>query len=142
MVFTGGLRFEKGSEILAEAISVFAKRHSDTHFIVQAPPVESDQSAANYLSNIQQVELIQENFQDKNSYYSQFCRAHFILMPYDPEIYAHCTSGIFIEALGLGRPVITTDGTWMAHQLRKWPAAGLTMDSYSDSALLDRGEPI
>lgn len=135
--FYGGLRFEKGSRILAEAISVFAKRHSDTHFIVQAPSAESDQHAANYLSKIQQVELIRENFKDKNSYYSQFCRAHFILLPYDPASYAFRTSGVFIEALGLGRPVITTDRTWMAHQLRKWPAAGLVMASYSASALLD-----
>ena len=135
--FYGGLRFEKGSQILAEAIAVFAKFHPDTHFIVHAPLTESDQRAVNYLANIQQVELIQENFEDKNSYYSQFCRAHFILMPYDPAIYAFRTSGVFIEALGLGRPVITTDGTWMTHQLRKWPAAGLTMASYSAGALLD-----
>jgi hypothetical protein len=135
--FYGGLRAEKGSRLLAEAISAFAERHSDTLFIVHAPRKECDEIAVNHLSNSQQVSLIRTNFKDKDAYFSQFCRAHFILLPYDPAIYALRTSGILIEALGLGRPVITTCGTWMAHQLRRRSAAGLTMASYSSSALYD-----
>jgi glycosyltransferase involved in cell wall biosynthesis len=135
--FYGGLRPEKGSRPLAEAISAFAERYSDTHFIVHAPWNECDEISVSHLSNSQQVELIRTNFKDKDAYFDQFCRAHFVLLPYDPAIYAHRTSGVFIEALGIGRPVITTCGTWMAHQLGKWSAAGLTMASYSASALYD-----
>jgi hypothetical protein len=81
--------------------------------------------------------LIRENFESKDQYFTQFCRANVILLPYDPDIYALRTSSVFLEALGLGRLVITTNGTWMAHELGKRSASGLTMQSYTAQALRD-----
>jgi len=136
--FYGGLRPEKGSRILAEAVSSFLRRYPDAQFIVHAPRLPGcDEIAAQQLSHLSQVELIRSDFRDKDAYFSQFCRAHFVLLPYDPAAYALRTSGILIEAIGLGRRVITTDGTWMANQLHKRPAAGVMMASYSAQALYD-----
>jgi glycosyltransferase involved in cell wall biosynthesis len=135
--FYGGLRMEKGSRILAEALSSFTTRYLDTNFIVQAPPPENDETALQQLASIPHVEIVRTKFKTKDSYFEEFCRSHFILLPYDPANYAVRTSTVFIEALGLGRPVITTNGTWMAHQLRQRPEAGLVMASYSAGALFD-----
>jgi glycosyl transferase family 1 len=136
--FYGGLRVEKGSQLLAEAISSFTQHtYSATRFIVHAPRMECDEIASRRLADCNRVQLIRTNFRNKDEYFTEFCRANVILLPYDPHIYALRTSGIFIEALGLGRPVITTDGTWMAHQLRTRSATGLTMASYSAKALCD-----
>jgi len=136
--FYGGLRVEKGSQLLAEAIPAYTqKQYSDTRFIVHAPRRECDEIAAQCLSNLPRVELIRENFESKDQYFTQFCRANVILLPYDPDIYALRTSSVFLEALGLGRLVITTNGTWMAHELGKRSASGLTMQSYTAQALRD-----
>lgn len=136
--FYGGLRMEKGSRILSDAVLPFMDRHPDTKFIVQAPHLETDEIALRQLSINPRIEIIRTKFKTRNEYFSQLCRSHFILLPYDPCDYAGRTSTIFIEALGLGRPVITTDATWMAHQLRQRPtAAGLIMQSYSAAALYD-----
>ena len=135
--FYGGLRIEKGSRILAEAILRFVDRYSDTKFIVQAPYKDTDEIALRQLSVNPKIEIIRTNFKTKNEYFMQFCRSHVILLPYNPSDYRGRTSTVFIEALGLGRRVITTDATWMAHQLRRRPAAGLIMASYSAGALYD-----
>jgi glycosyltransferase involved in cell wall biosynthesis len=133
--FYGGLRNEKGARILAETIPVFIRQYPDTHFIVHAPKFESDEIAVCQLSNLSQVELIRSSFPRKSDYFAQMCRAHFVLLPYDPGPYAVRTSGIVLEALGLGRGVITTDGSWLAHELLKFSGAGVTMQSFSANAL-------
>jgi glycosyltransferase involved in cell wall biosynthesis len=135
--FFGGLRVEKGSKILAGALPQFVQRYSDTHFIVHASYGESDEVAASQLAQLPNVEVIRKTFATKAQYFQEINRAHALLLPYDPGAYAVRTSGIFLEALGIGRPVITTDGTWMAHQLRGQPERGMIMPSYSAEALLN-----
>jgi glycosyltransferase involved in cell wall biosynthesis len=40
-----------------------------------------------------------------------------VLLPYTHEAYREATSGIFAEALALGKPVVVPVGTWMAREL-------------------------
>ena len=47
-----------------------------------------------------------------------------ILLPYVSDTYREATSGIFAEALALGKPVVVPEGTWMAREL-KATGAGL-----------------
>ena len=42
-----------------------------------------------------------------------------VLLPYLDQKYGESTSGIFAEALALGTPVVVSDGTWMARELRR-----------------------
>jgi len=53
-------------------------------------------------------------------YLSQLCSADVILLPYDAETYRWKTSGIFIEAIAAGKPVLVTEGTWMAHEAKNF----------------------
>ena len=53
-------------------------------------------------------------------YLSQLLSADVILLPYDEETYRLKTSGIFIEAIAVGKPVLVTAGTWMAHELKEF----------------------
>jgi glycosyltransferase involved in cell wall biosynthesis len=41
-----------------------------------------------------------------------------IVLPYVSDSYREATSGIFAEALALGKPVVVPEGTWMAQELR------------------------
>ena len=45
-------------------------------------------------------------------------KADLILLPYSQESYSVQTSGIFTEALSMGKPVIVTDDTWMSYELK------------------------
>lgn len=50
------------------------------------------------------------------------------LLPYDPQAYATRTSGVFADAITAGKPTAVTDGTWMAHELRKYGLDELILD--------------
>lgn len=50
------------------------------------------------------------------------------LVPYSPATYAHRTSGIFGDAIAVGKPPVVTDGTWMAHELRRFGLESLIID--------------
>src|SRR5664279_1061037 len=111
-----------------------ASRYPEARFIVHAPP-GSDRDAVRALRRLPQVELIGKGFARKAEYFAAVARARWILLPYDPQPYEVRTSGIFIEALGLGIPVVVTPGTWMAAELRAHGGRGLVMAGYRADAL-------
>jgi glycosyltransferase involved in cell wall biosynthesis len=135
--FFGGLRQEKGSTLLADALPAFLSRHADVRVLVHAPPGASDEAAVKRLAVLPQVELIRRDFGDKEAYYEQFRRARCILLPYDQENYAIRTSGVILESLGLGKAVITTDRTWLASEVRRWGGRAFFMPAFTSDALLE-----
>jgi glycosyltransferase involved in cell wall biosynthesis len=134
--FFGGLRREKGALLLAPAIASIANRYPEARFIIHAP-TGSDPDALRALQHLPHVELIRKTFARKADYFAAVARVRWILLPYDPKPYAVRTSGIFIEAQGLGIPVVVTPGTWMADELRARGSRGLIMSDYSATALAD-----
>lgn len=134
--FFGGLRPEKGASIIAQAIPAFASQYPDTRFLVHAPVSEADPFAVSVLRAVPQVELIKDNFDRKSDYFKYFLRASCILLPYDPVEYAYRTSGILIEALGLGRLIITTKGSWPHAESQRRGVTVFGMTSYTATDLL------
>lgn len=133
--FFGGLRAEKGAAILARAIVAFCAEFPSARFIVHAPRGPSDPAAVALLEPLAQVELIHTGFVRKSDYFRCVRRVRWMLLPYDPEPYALRTSGVFLEALGLGVPVVVTAGTWMARELQSRGGPGIVMAEYSVSSL-------
>jgi glycosyltransferase involved in cell wall biosynthesis len=134
--FFGGLRPEKGASIIAQAIPAFASQYPDTRFLVHAPVSEADPFAVSVLRAVPQVELIKDDFGRKSDYFKHFLRASCILLPYDPVEYAYRTSGILIEALGLGRLIITTEGSWLHAESQRRGVTVFGMTSYTATDLL------
>jgi glycosyltransferase involved in cell wall biosynthesis len=50
-------------------------------------------------------------------YYRQLEACDAVLIPYDPDSYAERSSGILVEALVAGKPVVVPEGSWMAAQV-------------------------
>lgn len=50
-----------------------------------------------------------------------------VLVPYDPAKYRARTSHLMVEALGLGRPVICVEGSWLADEARRIEASAVTI---------------
>lgn len=60
-----------------------------------------------------------------DEYAEVFRRADILLIPYHQDNYAARSSGVFAEALALGRPTVVTRGTWMAMTLEHYRQAYL-----------------
>jgi glycosyltransferase involved in cell wall biosynthesis len=64
---------------------------------------------------------------DAETYRRFLQRAQIVLLPYAKEFYGWASSGIFSEAMSLGKVVIVTADTWPALQLEKFHGGGVTV---------------
>jgi glycosyltransferase involved in cell wall biosynthesis len=129
-VFLGGARSEKGFDVLVEAARQL--RNDPIRLIVQCPlddPADGAAAAARAeLDGLEgnTVRLIREQL-DSNQYYQLLDAADIVVIPYREKNYRARTSGILVEALAAGKPVVVTKGTWMADQVLP-SVVGLTFD--------------
>jgi glycosyltransferase involved in cell wall biosynthesis len=126
--YLGDSRGSKGFALLPGMIrQVLADHPSKNRFIVQCPASEYSQTGdptelvelreLQTLSN-EKLTLIPEKLPDLD--YAELL--HFLdvaLLPYSHQSFQKGTSNIFAEALALGKPVIVSSNTWMAHELKK-----------------------
>jgi glycosyltransferase involved in cell wall biosynthesis len=134
--FFGGLRREKGATIIAAAVPRFLAAHPDARFIIQAATGDEREDAVRILQTLPQVELIHSVFPDKTAYFKHFLGAGCCLLPYDPAAYAVRTSGVLFEAMGLGRMIITTRGSWMEAELINRGRRALLMQRFHPDDLV------
>lgn len=64
----------------------------------------------------------------REEYERQLYQSDIILLPYDPIIYKESTSGIFVEAICAGKMVLVKEGSWLAHELRRFDLGALIVD--------------
>ena len=132
-LFAGNGRKEKGVLLLPDAIRSYYDQGGKGRFVIQAI---SNKKIARLFNDLEpHVTILQSHF-DAQSFFQFLELGNVILVPYDPESYAGRTSHILIEALGCGRSVITSGGTWMEDQLNSLSAgSGIVMEDYSSDAL-------
>ncbi len=64
---------------------------------------------------------------DAETYRRFLQQAQIVLLPYAKEFYGWASSGIFSEAMSLGKVVIVTADTWLARQLDIFHGGGVTV---------------
>lgn len=74
---------------------------------------------------------------DRRQYYRLFDYCDVILVPYDPARYGERGSGVVAEAISLGKPIVTSAGTWGAVAARRGDCAGVVMASWDPDGLAD-----
>ncbi len=141
LVFTylGDARVNKGFHLLPYLVKELQKKHGvKIRFELQANQRNGNEWQIN-LAKQQLREtgatLIEKDL-PTSDYYSLLHRADVILLPYTLDYYHSQSSGIFGEAISEGKPVIVPRGTWMAQQLREFPA-GLAFYPQDRQSLLD-----
>lgn len=72
---------------------------------------------------------------ERTEYIARF-RGSLVLAPYERERFAHAVSGVVLDALLHGAPVIATRGTWPGAQVERF-GAGLTIDNRTPQELSD-----
>ena len=137
-VSLGNARDEKGIFEILAAIQLLHQRGQlgRMRFVLQcndaAPDVRLaiDAFAA---ENIPNCELLFDKLESE-TYYKILWESDCVLLPYWRSIYFGRTSGVFMEALSAGKPVIATTDTWMSDQLAEH-GAGLLCEDRSTEML-------
>jgi len=134
-LMAGNGRKEKGVLILADAIGNFLNAKAKGRFVIQT--ITNPEVAERFEPFGSNVEIPNRHMEGAD-YFNFLATADAVLVPYDPVKYANRTSHVLIEGLGIGRPVITTAGTWMQEEAeRVSPGSSLYMSEYTSDALFD-----
>ncbi len=132
-MFLGETRKEKGVHFLLPAIIQYLKKYSNATFTIQVDSLPSTNIPIELKANLKFLtgSLV------GSEYYSLLSSGDVILVPYDPHEYTLRTSHIFVEAIGFGKPVITTLGSWMDSELQKFngTSAAAIMKAFDLSSL-------
>ncbi len=131
-VSLGNARDEKGIFEILRAIRILHENDQlgGLRFVLQcndaAPDVQAaiDRFAADAIPN---CELLFDKL-DTDEYYRLLWDSDVVLLPYWRSIYFGRTSGVFMEALSAGKPVIATGDTWMSDQLAEHGAGLVSRD--------------
>ncbi len=79
-----------------------------------------------------------DNHLSRAAYVAQLLKSDLILLPYDAAAYAEKTSGIFCEAIIAGKVPAVSEGTWMAHEARRYGLDAVIIPSWDDPVLAGR----
>ncbi len=133
----GNARQEKGfAEILAAVDILNANgRAPDARFTLQSSDPDTISAAAlvNFRSAAaESVSLINEPLDDEG-YLQLLQDTDVLLLPYHLEKYHDRTSGVFCEARTSGKPVITTEGSYLGREVLEEGIGWLARDRDADS---------
>lgn len=141
ITYLGNARTEKGFQYLPDLVAIMKASHIDTgrvKFVIQANSNMSleegtIQKARRRLTayTASQVELLEEVL-SLEEFQRRIVQADLLLLPYDSTLYRRRSSGIMVQALVVGCPVIVPSGTWMS---KSAPAgASVAFEGYADLA--------
>ena len=142
----GNARAEKGILEIIRAIQIVnaSSDRSNIEFVLQInDPSEDCREAVQQLQFLpcpSNVSLITSSM-DAASYAALLESVDVVLVPYWREIYWSRTSGIVLEAIASGKPIIVTSDTWMSDELQRW-GAGIGIPNRDPRALADAIEQV
>ena len=136
VVFLGEARREKGFHLLADALRRVVNRCPQIELTVQTSCLfDVDQAEVTRLRSLPiEVRTIDQPL-SRRDYQSLLKQSDLILAAYDPIAYELRTSSIFLEAVGAGKPVLVSAGTWMAQEARRLGLIDVTATEFTSPAL-------
>lgn len=141
LLFAGAARQDKGFSAMVDLATFLADTGSDLPVVMQASPDHYDRfdpetkAALSRLSSVRypHLRVVRETLEP--SAYSDLFRGAICLQPYRREDFADRISGVTLDALSAGCPVVATDGTWMASVVRRFDA-GRSVGDLSPGSLM------
>lgn len=122
--YLGDARHEKGYHFLPAIVrSVHPECGDRVRFVVQSnfgiPGGEPGiaEARAELKSHSEKSVTVIEQALSSDEYRKTLCRSDLLLLLYEPERYRMRSSGVLIEALAAGIPVLVQAGSWLARQL-------------------------
>jgi glycosyltransferase involved in cell wall biosynthesis len=124
--FMGEARLEKGFHLLMGALTRGGLPGLDRiRFTVQATRAQHMSDFIDACRRVlPSVRFLLDDLPERD-YLDLLASADAVLVPYDPGEYRLRTSHVFLEALGMGKPVLTTAGTWMDAEMERFGPVGV-----------------
>ena len=135
-VFMGEARLEKGFHLLMGALTRRGDALSRVRFTAQACRAPE---LADFITNCRRVmpdvRFVMDDLSE-GDYLGLLSSADGVIVPYDPNEYELRTSHVLLEALGMGKPVLTTRGTWMEREMERFGKVGVSAGGFDVDAVL------
>jgi glycosyltransferase involved in cell wall biosynthesis len=140
LLMAGAARINKGLDLVAELAVQWAHEGRNTPLLVQVSQKHADRHGHREAAVVRT--LLSSGYQglradatapDRTEYLARF-RGALVLAPYAREQFASQVSGIVLDALLHGAPVIATRGTWSGNQVERF-GAGVTIAERTPAAL-------
>jgi glycosyltransferase involved in cell wall biosynthesis len=147
LLFAGAARTDKGFGKVVDLVELLARRgesipikiqSSAKHYGKYEPRIREDLlrlASAKY----PHLEMLSGTLTE-SAYHALFFRG-ICIQPYDVQEFADRVSGVTLDALSAGCPVVTVRGTWMARVVEN-SAAGVVIDEVRPEALLAAVETV
>jgi Glycosyl transferases group 1 len=139
VVYLGHASMLKGFHLLPDVIKRVQTGGNAPHFTVQSyGEAQLRQGVEKALAEFapDQVTVV-PGTADAESYAALLHQSDIVLLPYAPEFYGWASSGIFSEAMSLGKVTVVTERTWPAQQLEKFGGGGVTFRNLDGDGVAD-----
>lgn len=140
LLMAGAARVNKGLDLVVDLVGKWKEAGIDLPLLIQVSPKKVERHGS------REQELVRtllttgygglradQSAPDRNEYLARF-RGALVLAPYAREQFASQVSGVVLDALLSGAPVVATEGTWPGEMVKRFDA-GLTIAERSADAL-------
>lgn len=141
--YMGDAREVKGFYLLPEMVKAVLEKTENVSLAFQCPKPMGGEMPRGVIEMNEiaesangRVTLVSERLSEAD-YANMFRCLDSVLIPYPSPVYREATSGIFAEAVALGKPTIVTKNSWMAHELEKF-GGGLEIKPDDSRDLTDK----
>ncbi len=147
LLYAGAARHDKGFGAVVDLVARLAETGRNLPVVVQASPDHYDRYDQRTRADVARLEKIDyprlEIRRDTlgPGEYAALFRGAICLQPYSRADFVDRISGVTMDALSAGAPVVATSGTWMARVVERF-AAGRAVDDLSPGSLLAAVEEI
>ncbi|MFV2081895.1 MAG: hypothetical protein ACC669_08510 [bacterium] len=147
LLYAGAARKDKGFGLIVDLVEMLSSSHDQIPIKVQTSPDHyrrHDKQTKEDLERLRRIgypwleefpETLSENV------YGGIFKGAICLQPYDREDFIDRISGVTLDSLSMGCPVVVPSGTWMAHTVRRFEA-GIVVDDLAARSLMEAVEVI
>lgn len=147
LLYAGAARRDKGFRQVVDLVALLADRGERIPITVQISPEHFGKYDTGTIGDIERLRSIGYAYLDivdrtlAPQEYAALFPGSICLQAYDRADFRDRVSGVTLDALAQGCPVVTTAGTWMAAQVES-PRAGIALQSITPESLLDAAKAI
>ena len=141
ILFAGAARQDKGFNHVVNLIEQANQRDLTLPFALQISPDHHGQYDVKTKADIVRLSEINYEYLERctatlsKALYAEMFLGAICLQPYDEVDFADRISGVTLDALSYGSPIVTTSGTWIARQVERFNA-GIVAKSTAPADLL------
>ena len=142
VLFAGAARQDKGFTHVVDLLEYATKHQLDIPFLIQSSAEHFSKMDAATKADVARLNSVTYPHLEicKDTLAPAQFLAHFAgaicIQVYDPTDFADRISGVTLDALSAGSPILTLANTWMAKQVQRFNA-GIVVDSTAPEAMID-----